>query len=134
MGAKKRMPIASLETNFMKQQEVSMRRAAKRKKLLIRRLSVFLVLALVLSYLTISSYVSRTSLLEAKKEEKVKLEATLAKLEKKQAMLENEVIKLNDDEYIAKLARSEYFLSDKGEIIFNIPEQKKKEEEDEVPY
>ncbi|CAM4248422.1 FtsB family cell division protein [Lederbergia lenta] len=134
MGAKKRMPIASLETNFMKQQEVSMRRAAKRKKLLIRRLSVFLVLALALSYLTISSYISRTSLLEAKKEEKVRLEATLAKLEKKQTMLENEVIKLNDDEYIAKLARSEYFLSDKGEIIFNIPEQKKKEEEDEVPY
>ncbi|MEK3888950.1 FtsB family cell division protein [Bacillus sp. FSL K6-3431] len=134
MGVKNRMPIASLETNFMKQQEVSKRRSVKRKKLLIRRLSVFLILVLALSYLTISSFISRTSLLEAKKEEKQMLEETLAKLEKKQSMLENEVIKLNDDEYIAKLARSEYFLSDKGEVIFNIPETKKKEKEDKVPY
>ena len=55
----------------------------------------------------------------------MKLEETLAKLERKQTMLENEIVKLNDDDYIAKLARSEYFLSDKGEIIFNIPEPEK---------
>lgn len=134
MGVKKRIPIASLETNYMKQQEVSMRRAAKRKKLLIRRLTVFLVLTLTLSYLTISSLFSSADALEAKEAEKIKLEATLAKLEKKQSMLENEIIKLNDDEYIAKLARSEYFLSDEGEIIFNIPNPKKKEEEEKVPY
>ena len=54
------------------------------------------------------------------------MEETLAKLERKQMILENEIVKLNDDEYIAKLARSEYFLSDKGEIIFNIPEPEKK--------
>ena len=73
-------------------------------------------------------------MLEAKQEEKVKLEETLAKLEKKQQILENEIIKLNDDEYIGKFARSEYFLSDIGEVIFNIPDPKKKDEEDEVPY
>lgn len=85
MGVKKRIPIASLETNYMKQQEVSMRRAAKRKKLLIRRLTVFLVLTLTLSYLTISSLFSSADALEAKEAEKIKLEATLAKLEKSKA-------------------------------------------------
>lgn len=129
MGVTKMKSITSLETSYMKQQEVSMKRAAKRKKLLIRRLSVFLILTVVLSYLTISNFISGSSMLEAKKEEKVKLEETLAQLEKKQAMLENELVKLNDDEYIAKLARSEYFLSDEGEIIFNIPDMKKKKEE-----
>ena len=34
-------------------------------------------------------------------------------------------VKLNDDDYIAKLARKEYFFSKKNEIIFNIPEDKK---------
>ncbi|MBS4179721.1 FtsB family cell division protein [Lederbergia citrea] len=124
------MPIASLETNYMKQQEVAMKRAVKRRKLLLRRLSVFLILTVALSYLVISTLVFRSSILESKQEEKVKLEETLAKLEKKQAMLENEIVKLNDDEYIAKLARSEYFLSDKGEVIFNIPDPKKKKEEE----
>ncbi|MFK4996598.1 septum formation initiator family protein [Bacillus sp. N9] len=62
------------------------------------------------------------------------LEESLAKLEKKQLTLENEIVKLNDDDYIAKLARSEYFLSEKGEIIFNIPDPKEEEEEEKVPY
>jgi len=134
MGVKRRLPISSIETNYMKQQEVSMKRAARRKKLLIRRLSIFLILTVALSYLLISNLIHGSSMLEAKQEEKVKLEETLAKLEKKQQILENEIIKLNDDEYIGKFARSEYFLSDIGEVIFNIPDPKKKDEEEEVPY
>jgi len=134
MGVKKIKPITSLETNYMKQQEVTMRRAAKRKKLLIRRLSIFLLLTVALSYLVISTFIFRSDVLEAKKKEEAKLEKTLAELEKKQTLLENEVVKLNDDDYIAKLARSEYFLSEKGEIIFNIPEPKKKKKEDKVSY
>ncbi len=134
MGIKRKMPLASLETEYMRQQEISTRKAAKRRKLLIRRLSVFLILMVALSYLLITTIVSRGTVLEAKREEKSKLEETLAKLERKQTMLENEIVKLNDDDYIAKLARSEYFLSDKGEIIFNIPEPEKKEEQDEIPY
>ena len=50
----------------------------------------------------------------------------LAKLEKEQRLLEEEIVKLNDDEYIAKFARKEYFLSDDGEIIFNLPENEGK--------
>lgn len=134
MGVKKIKPITSLETNYMKQQEVHMRRTAKRKKLLIRRLSVFLILTMALSYLVISTFIFRTDVLEAKKKEEAELEKTFAELEKKQTMLENEIVKLNDDDYIAKLARSEYFLSEKGEIIFNIPEPKKKKKEDKVSY
>ncbi|HEY4554028.1 MAG TPA: septum formation initiator family protein [Bacillaceae bacterium] len=124
------MSIASLETNYMKQQEMAMRKAARRRKLLYRRLSVFLILTVAVSYLLISTLVSRNAVLEAKKQERAKLEQKLATLEKKQSMLENEIVKLNDDEYIAKLARSEYFLSDKGEVIFNIPEPKKKDEDE----
>ncbi|MCR2823390.1 FtsB family cell division protein [Lederbergia panacisoli] len=134
MGVRKINPITSLETNYMKQQEVIMRRTAKRKKLLIRRLSIFLILTVALSYLIISTFIFRSDVLEAKKKEEAKLEKTLAELEKKQSSLENEIVKLNDDDYIAKLARSEYFLSEKGEIIFNIPEPKKKKKEDKVSY
>ncbi|MFK4996597.1 hypothetical protein ACI2OX_00360 [Bacillus sp. N9] len=67
MGVEKRRPIASLETNYMKQQEVSMRRAAKRKKLLIRRLTAFLILVLTLSYFVLSTFISSNKVLEAKR-------------------------------------------------------------------
>lgn len=41
-------------------------------------------------------------------------------------MLQEEIVKLNDDDYIAKLARRDYFLSENNEIIFNLPKEKGK--------
>ena len=37
-------------------------------------------------------------------------------------MLKLQISKLNDDEYIGKLLRKEYFLSEEGEIIFTLPD------------
>ena len=51
----------------------------------------------------------------------------LVSLKKDEVLLKEEIVKLNDDEYIAKLARKDYFLSDKDEIIFTLPETKKQE-------
>jgi cell division protein DivIC len=51
---------------------------------------------------------------------KKKLEKQLTGLEKEEKILREEIVKLNDDEYIAKIARRDYFLSDDDEIIFNI--------------
>ena len=127
MGVKPKYTVTSLDNNYMKQQEFSERTSARRRKLLIRRLSVFLVLAIAVCTILISTLVSSESALKSKQAEKAQMEEKLAKLEKRQSMLENEIVKLNDDEYIAKLARTEYFLSDKGEIIFNIPKPKEKE-------
>lgn len=74
----------------------------------------------------ISTYMSQLSVLEEKEAEKKLLQKQLSGLERRQQILEEEIVKLNDDEYIAKLARKEYFLSEENEIIFNLPQ---KEEE-----
>jgi len=129
--ASKRKVVTSLETNYMKQQEQSLKKQARRKKLFVRRMTIFVVLTLTLSYLSISTLISRNSLLQAKEKEKAKLVKQLSALEQEQASLENEVVKLHDKEYINKLARSEYFLSDDGDIIFNIPEKKEDDEQEE---
>ncbi|MFD1706512.1 septum formation initiator family protein [Siminovitchia sediminis] len=131
MGAKPGRTVTTLENNYTIEQEIAARSAARRKKLLIRRLSVFFVFSLLVCTLLISTLVSREAALKAKETEKAKAEERLTELEKQQLRLENEIVKLNDDEYIAKLARSEYFLSDKGEIIFNIPKEKEKEKKEE---
>lgn len=121
MGVKDKVNVTSLENNYKKQKEIDTRRTSKRRKLLVRRLSVFFTLAIVITTLLISVLFSRDATLKAMHLEKKELQETLTKLEKEQLLLENEIVKLNDDEYIAKLARSEYFFSEKGEIIFNIP-------------
>jgi len=73
----------------------------------------------------ISSSISQTAKLEAKIAQKKKLDHQLAELKKQEDILKENIVKLNDDDYIAKLARKEYFFSEKNEIIFNIPEDKK---------
>ena len=53
-------------------------------------------------------------IVEAKKEE--------AKVKEQQKSLVQQVELLQQDDYVAKLARSEYYLSKSGEIIFNTPD------------
>ncbi|MEK4027386.1 MULTISPECIES: septum formation initiator family protein [Bacillaceae] len=95
---------------------------ARHKTKLYRRLGAFVVVALILSVGLGSTLFSRTAHLEEQKLEKKKAEAALVELKQQQKQYEEELKRLEDDEYIAELARKKYFLSDDGEIIFNIPE------------
>jgi cell division protein DivIC len=122
MSSVRERSVAKLETTYVHQQEYAEIASARKKKLLIRRMSVFLVLFAVIFYFMISGFVSQTSSLEAKYAQKKQLDQELSELNKQQEILREDIVKLNDDEYIAKLARKEYYFSDKGEIIFSIPE------------
>lgn len=126
--------IASMDNAYTKQQSVKEKVLARRRKLLFRRLALFGVMAVLVSALLVSTLVSRNAQLAAKKEQKAKLEHQVRDIDKQQAMLRSEIKKLKDDNYIAKLARSEYFLSKKGEIIFNLPDSKKSAQEEDVSY
>lgn len=123
MGAERKRSVSKIQTTYVKQQEYAEIASARKKKLLARRLTMFLALASILSYLLISSNISQTAKLNAKMAQKKQLNHELTKLKAQQEILNENIIKLNDDDYIAKLARKEYFFSDKGEIIFNIPDE-----------
>ncbi|MBY0095467.1 FtsB family cell division protein [Mesobacillus maritimus] len=122
MNAIRKRNISKLENEYTQQSEKAGIAEKRKRKVLFRRLAVFFVLATIISAVMISTFISRTSALETKLDEKERLETELAKLQKQQKHLEEEIVKLNDEEYIAKLARRDYFLSQEGEIIFNIPE------------
>ncbi|CAH2717149.1 Cell division protein DivIC [Neobacillus rhizosphaerae] len=125
MGAERKRNVSKIQTSYVEQQEYAEIASARKRKLLIRRLSLFLVFASLLSYLMISSYLSQTTKLDAKIAQKKQIAGELTELKKQQEILKEDIIKLNDDDYIAKLARKEYFFSEKNEIIFNIPKEKK---------
>lgn len=123
MEAKKKQTVAKLQSSYMKQQERYLISAKRRKTLIIRRLAAFFIFASILAYFTISTIISQSSTIEELKAEQAKLDAELKDLQKTETILKEEIIKLNDDEYIGKLARKEYFLSEDGEIIFTISEE-----------
>jgi cell division protein DivIC len=125
MGAARKRNVAKIETTFVRQQENAEIATARKKRILMRRLSVFFLMVCFIAYFMVSSILSQASALDAKVAQKKQLDQNLSSLRNQQKSLKSEIVKLNDDDYIAKLARKEYFLSDKNEIIFNIPDNKK---------
>jgi cell division protein DivIC len=125
MGAVRKKNIAKIQSTYVQQQEFSSLITTKRKKLLFRRLSLFLIFAGFISYFMISSILSQTSAMQAKMAQKKQLDKEFSSLKNQQEILKEDIIKLNDDDYIAKLARKDYYFSNKNEIIFTIPDDKK---------
>lgn len=120
--------VASLKNAFIAAQEKRSMFKMRHKQKLMRRLAAFSVIALFLLGLMLSAIISQSASLQVKEQELAAAKQELKKLEQQQKLSEEELVRLKDDEYIADLARKNYFLSDKGEIIFNIPELDKKEQ------
>lgn len=124
----RRRNVTKIKNEYVrtKQQQDAVKRA--RKVRLYRRLAVFAAIVLVSFGILANIYVKQQKVLAEKKTEKEMLIEELALHEKERDQLAKQLEKLNDDEYIAKLARQEYFLSDKNEIIFSLPKKEEKEE------
>jgi cell division protein DivIC len=125
MSAVRDRNVAKIQSSYVLQQEFAEISTTRKRKLLLRRLSLFLTFAVFISYFMVSSFLSQATNLDTKIAQKKQLDKQLVGLKKQQDILKEDIVKLNDDDYIAKLARKEYFFSDKNEIIFNIPDKKK---------
>ena len=119
MSDNEKRNIAKLQTDYVLQHEESQISVARRKKLLYRRLTVFFILVATVTYLMVSTLISQNSTLADKKVEKEQAQQELTSLQKEESLLKDEIVKLNDDDYIAKLARKEYFLSDEMKLFLH---------------
>lgn len=110
----------------------------RKRKMIKTRSLIYLGLALIiLGPLAYNSYQSQQKL-TAINEEIEEVNKEVADLDEYNQELTDYLSLLEDDEYIEKIARNEYFLSKDGEIVFNLqdsekisedPIQRKQEEE-----
>ena len=96
-----------------------------------RRLAVFFVVATAICVVLVSTMMNQNARLAEKEVQKLNVQEELIAVQEQKEMLELQIAKLQDDDYIAKLARKEYFLSEEGEIIFTIPQGNNKSDNDE---
>ncbi|KMY46151.1 hypothetical protein AC622_19800 [Bacillus sp. FJAT-27916] len=124
MGAldKKKKNISQIDSPYVQYQEKRTQSFERKRLGLARRLMFFMLFAVISTGIVLATLYSQKSALKDKEAQKQELKEQLSSLQKEEEQLKEEIIRLNDDEYIAKLARKEYFLSDDGEIIFNLPE------------
>ncbi len=115
--------IRHIQSDYQKVVEDRQKLISHRRRGLGRRLTAFGVISSIVGYLMISTFLSQSAAYENKIMEREQLQIDLEEMKKNQVKLEEEIVKLNDDEYIAKIARRDYFLSEGNEIIFSVSEE-----------
>ncbi|MCU7558385.1 septum formation initiator family protein [Macrococcus capreoli] len=123
--------VSAIENEYTKEQARKHRVNIKSSKIVRKRLKVFGgALLAILLFLTIMLFMQMNTNKELA-QEKQRQAAELEKLKDKEITLKERLKQLNSKEYIEKIARSEYFLSNDGEVIFKIPDAEKKKDENE---
>lgn len=107
----------------MKEYESQRDRQRRRRKRLIRRLSVFLLGVTVLFSSLFIYHLNQRTIYSEKKQQYEQLSDELVNLKEQEKNLVEEINLLSDDEYILDIARTNYFLSKKGELIFQIEDE-----------
>jgi len=84
-----------------------------------RLLCLFTIFVLLITYVSYTTITYWKEILSNMKEEK-ELEEKYVKLLEDKEILEDDVVKLQDPEYVAKYAREKYLYSKDGELIIKI--------------
>ena len=106
-------------------------RIYKRKKTVRRRLTAIVIVGLSLIVLVSIPILRNLKLTNNFNVEAIELTKELETVEDEKEKLEYEVALLEDDEYVAKVARKELNLSQDNEILINLPEVEDSEDEEE---
>lgn len=122
MGTFNNDKVRKLQSDYQNVVDHRQKLVSHRRLGLARRLTAFGIISAIVGYLMISTFLSQSAAYENKIMEREQLQSDLKEMKKEQGKLEEEIVKLNDDEYIAKIARRDYFLSEDNEIIFSVPE------------
>ncbi|MGX7245863.1 FtsB family cell division protein [Enterococcus quebecensis] len=124
MGKKKKdmEKVAALDNEYTKEQYAEFQKQQKQLIFRRRRLAVVFLMAFVIFIVSGIQLVKDYQQLNVFKAQEADAVAESAEADKKLKRLEQDVALLRDDDYVAKLARSHFYVSKEGEQIYNIPE------------
>ncbi|GAA0478353.1 septum formation initiator family protein [Alkalibacterium sp. m-11] len=123
MGNKKPR-IARMKNDFIETKTLENIRAHKRHKKLKRRMRIIVAAGMLPVVLAGSTLARNYVKLQDLEEQRVVAQQELESLDLQQKELAYYIGLLEDEEYVAKLARSEYYLTKDNEIVFSFPDDR----------
>jgi len=128
VSERKRNTVSRIHTEFAKQEELREKRLHNKKVSLYRNLAIMGTVFFLTMGTLVFTIINQHQVLKKEQQEQVALKKE--KLEQKQYKkeLNAQLVKLDDDDYIAKIVRKDLFLSKKGEKIFHLPEDSEDDE------
>lgn len=112
--------VYPIQSKYMEQYEMKQKRANRRKTALFRRLIAAGVVMLLLTVFVVHYHIGQRTVYSEKMEQYDALQAELSELKKTESELTEEIDLLKDEAYILDIARTNYFLSKEGELIFQL--------------
>lgn len=120
---KKRDNVISINNKYTINEKKRKKRDQKIKKFAkFRTLIIFACCMIALVYV-FSKKNEQEQIYDEKVASNEQLKEELASLQEEEAELKQNIESLSDPEYLAKIAREEYFLSGEGETVFIVPEE-----------
>lgn len=114
--------VTKLSNEYTKQSDQNKKIKHLEQQVVRRRMKVFVpLLALPIIFISFTALAQHQQNQELA-DELASTEQTLEDATAKEEQLLKQIERLNDDNYIARMARSEFYLSEEGEIIFNLLE------------
>ncbi|MGN4127708.1 FtsB family cell division protein [Lysinibacillus sphaericus] len=120
-----------LDNDYVRNTDKAINRKAQSRKRKMRRIVFFAIVPVVIIAFLLNVLSNQSETLEIKEKKKVEVNQHLTELKEEQEILNLKIKQLEDDEYIAKILRKEYFLTKEGEINFVIPEEEDEDKKDD---
>lgn len=122
MGKKKNAEVvAAMDNEYTKKKYSDFQKQQKQLIFRRRRLAIIFFIAFVMFGVVGVNLMRDYNKLDEFKEQLAQEEATSKKIDDKLSKLEKEVALLQDEDYVAKLARYRFDMSKEGEQIYRIP-------------
>ncbi len=121
--------FTKLDNDYVRNADRAINRKQQARKRKMRRIVFFAIVPVIIIALLLNVLSHQNETLAAKEKSKEEANKHLTELKEEQETLNLKIKQLQDDEYIAKLLRKEYYLSEKGEVIFIMPDKKDKKDD-----
>ncbi|KEK13202.1 FtsB family cell division protein [Lysinibacillus fusiformis] len=121
--------FTKLDNDYVRNTDKAINRKQQARKRKLRRIVFFAIVPVIIIALLLNVLSNQQETLAMKEKSKEEAKQHLSELKEEQDSLNLKIKQLQDDEYIAKLLRKEYYLSEKGEVIFIIPDKEDKKDD-----
>ncbi|GED65660.1 FtsB family cell division protein [Lysinibacillus fusiformis] len=121
--------FTKLDNDYVRNTDKAINRKQQARKRKWRRIVFFAIVPVIIIALLLNVLSNQQETLAIKEKSKEEAKQHLSELKEEQDSLNLKIKQLQDDEYIAKLLRKEYYLSEKGEVIFIIPDKEDKKDD-----
>lgn len=115
--------VSRIDSPYMTKYDAHMERQLKRKQRLKRRLILFGAIILISFFSLFTYHLSQRGLYTEKQQEYEALKQQKQELVAEESMLAEEIKLLEDESYVLRIAKTNYFFTEEGEIVFKLLEE-----------